>query len=103
MDHFDEDAEDLQDLMDEISKDYKRRDRWGRWCAFVGFPMVLIPSVSVWWGSMTVNDAFGWVAMGLLFSIIGATHELRAATQSVKLAILRYAALRVDPSECTED
>jgi hypothetical protein len=104
MDYFDENAEDLQNLMDEISKDYKSRDRWGRWSDAIGGGMVLWASVGVWLDDqMPMNHAFGLAAVGLLISIWGATQTLRASAQSVKLAILRYAALRVDPSECTED
>jgi hypothetical protein len=88
---------DYKIVLDEIRRDQKSRDRTGQWCEYIGGIMVGIPSMGVISGSMTMNAAFGWVALGLLVSIIGATYLLRAAAQSVKLLILLYTHIAVQP------
>jgi hypothetical protein len=70
-------ATDYKLLLDEVRRDYKSRDRIGRWSVGIGAAMVAGPSVAVLSGDMTMNAAFGWVALGLLVSIVGATYVLK--------------------------
>jgi hypothetical protein len=77
---------DYKIVLDEIRRDQKSRDRTGRWCEYIGGMMVGIPSMGVISGSMTMNAAFGWVALGLLVSIIGATYLLRGRSAVSKAA-----------------
>jgi hypothetical protein len=97
------DANDYKSLLDEVRQDFKSRDRIGRWCEYIGGLMVVVPSLGVLSGEMTVNAAFGWVSLGLLISIMGATHQLRAASQSVKLVTLLYTHLAMQPPSDDDD